>query len=244
MKKMGAILLACLLILTGCAFSTPPEQAAPAYRQIDQASAREMLAQDDGHILLDVRRLDEFESGHIPGAICIPNESIGETQPEELPNLDQILLIYCRSGNRSKQAAEKLARLGYTQVYEFGGILDWTGPVAEGQVLLLTVNANPTTGFSWQAEQEPELFELVEFYTAQPQAEPISGAGGWQSFILTPKGPGTLQLSLRYSRPWEPGDNDPQLLYSLAIAEDLSITVSEEEGGAAAPDYAPVIRIY
>ena len=76
-----------------------------------------------------MRRQDEYDSGHIPGAICIPNESIADSQPEELPDLDQVILIYCRSGNRSKQAAEKLCRIGYTNLYEFGGILDWTGEI-------------------------------------------------------------------------------------------------------------------
>lgn len=108
-----------------------PQDAAPSlgYTQISQDEAMEMMAADDGHVILDVRRLDEFDAGHIPGAICIPNESIGSEQPAELPDLDQVILIYCRSGNRSKQAAQKLADLGYTNIYEFGGILTWTGEV-------------------------------------------------------------------------------------------------------------------
>ena len=107
------------------------QDAAPSlgYTQISQDEAMEMMAADDGHVILDVRRLDEFDAGHIPGAICIPNESIGSEQPTELPDLEQVILIYCRSGNRSKQAAQKLADLGYTNVYEFGGILTWTGEV-------------------------------------------------------------------------------------------------------------------
>ena len=108
-----------------------PQDAAPSlgYTQITQDEAKEMMAVDDGHVILDVRRLDEFDAGHIPGAICIPNETIGDEQPAELPDLDQVILIYCRSGNRSKQAAQKLADLGYTNIYEFGGILTWTGEV-------------------------------------------------------------------------------------------------------------------
>ena len=88
-----------------------------------------MMAKDDGHIVVDVRRQDEYDAGHIPGAILIPNESIGTEQPEELPYLDQIILIYCRSGNRSKQAAQKLCNMGYTNIYEFGGINTWTGEI-------------------------------------------------------------------------------------------------------------------
>ena len=69
------------------------------------------------------------DAGHIPGAILIPNESIGCDSPEALPDYDQIILVYCRSGNRSKQAAQKLASMGYTNIYEFGGITTWTGDV-------------------------------------------------------------------------------------------------------------------
>ena len=76
-----------------------------------------------------LRRQDEYDSGHIPGAILIPNESIGTEQPKELPDLDQVILIYCRSGRRSKEASQKLADMGYTHIYEFGGIIDWTGEI-------------------------------------------------------------------------------------------------------------------
>ena len=122
----AAVLLLCL---TGCTQNTGEALTEHAYTQIDQETAREMMAKDDGHMIVDVRRQDEYDEGHIPGAILIPNESIGDAQPEELPNLDQIILIYCRSGNRSKQAAEKLANIGYTNIYEFGGINTWTGEI-------------------------------------------------------------------------------------------------------------------
>ncbi len=104
-------------------------RSADSYMQITQEQAKEMMARDDGHLIVDVRRQDEFDEGHIPGAICIPNESIETEKPAELPDLDQILLIYCRSGRRSKEAAQKLFDMGYTNVYEFGGIIDWTGEV-------------------------------------------------------------------------------------------------------------------
>ena len=102
---------------------------AEGYTQIDQETARQMMAAEDGHVVVDVRRQDEYDAGHIPGAIMIPNESIGCDSPEALPDYDQVILIYCRSGNRSKQAAQKLASMGYTQVYEFGGIMTWTGDI-------------------------------------------------------------------------------------------------------------------
>ena len=124
MKRIMPILLAALLCLTGC---TAEEKM--AYRQISQEEAKAMMAQDDGHIIVDVRRQDEYDSGHIPGAILIPNESIETEQPDKLPDKDQIILVYCRSGRRSKEAAQKLADMGYTSVYEFGGIIDWTGEI-------------------------------------------------------------------------------------------------------------------
>ncbi len=124
MKRIILILLAALLCLTGCS-----AEEKMTYRRISQEEAKQMMARDDGHIIVDVRRQDEYDAGHIPGAILIPNESIGTEQPEQLPDKDQIILIYCRSGRRSKEAAQKLANMGYTNIYEFGGIIDWTGEI-------------------------------------------------------------------------------------------------------------------
>ena len=100
-----------------------------SYSQISQEEAKQMMEKDDGHVIVDVRRQDEYDAGHIPGAVLIPNESIGTERPEELPDLEQTILVYCRSGRRSKEAAQKLADMGYTNVYEFGGIIDWNGEV-------------------------------------------------------------------------------------------------------------------
>jgi len=110
---------------------TAPEKV-DGYWQITQEEALEMMKKDDGHIVVDVRRDDEYITGHIPGAVCIPNENIADEKPEELPDLSQIILIYCRSGNRSKQAAKKLADIGYTNIYEFGGIIEWRGDTVKG----------------------------------------------------------------------------------------------------------------
>ena len=118
-----------LLLLTACNQIMDGDGMIQSYTIISQEEAKEMMEKKDDHIVVDVRRQDEFDAGHIPGAILIPNESIDTEQPKELPDLNQIILIYCRSGNRSKQAAQKLFDMGYTNVYEFGGIIDWTGEI-------------------------------------------------------------------------------------------------------------------
>ena len=100
-----------------------------SYRQVSQEEAQKMMDEETDYIILDVRTQEEYASGHIPGAICIPNETIGTDPIEELPDKDQLILVYCRSGNRSKQAAGKLADQGYTNIVEFGGINTWTGNI-------------------------------------------------------------------------------------------------------------------
>ncbi|MBQ3228475.1 MAG: rhodanese-like domain-containing protein [Clostridia bacterium] len=125
MKKLIPILLSTLLF-TGCASSNNQTNT---YRRISKNEAVDMMAQETGYIILDVRRLDEFAGGHIPGAINVANESIGTAEIPELPDKDQLIMVYCRSGRRSKEAAEKLVKLGYTNIVEFGGILDWKGEI-------------------------------------------------------------------------------------------------------------------
>ena len=131
MKRILLLLLLILFVLTGCAQKLDGDDMVgkTTYIQIDQEKAKEMMKVNDGHVVVDVRRADEYASGHIPGAILIPNESITTEKPEQLPDKDQIILIYCRSGNRSKRAAQKLADMGYTNIYEFGGINTWMGEV-------------------------------------------------------------------------------------------------------------------
>ena len=127
MKKVIPMMLA-MLLLTGCAAASP----AGSYRQVTTGEAVDIMARESEYILLDVRTAQEFAQAHIPGAINIPNESIGSQPPAGLPERDQLILIYCRSGNRSKQAAEKLVKLGYTNIIEFGGINSWTGETVSG----------------------------------------------------------------------------------------------------------------
>ena len=126
------LIIAVMLVLTACSSGgqvMDGEDMVRSYTQISQEEAKQLMEQDGTKVIVDVRTQEEYDSGHIPGAICIPNESIETEQPEELPDPQQVILIYCRSGNRSKQAAQKLFDMGYTNVYEFGGINEWTGEI-------------------------------------------------------------------------------------------------------------------
>ena len=125
MKKMIPILLSALLF-TGCASTNNQTNS---YRQISMDEAVAKMAEETGYIILDVRRADEFAAGHIPNAINVPNETIGTAEILELPDKDRLIMVYCRSGRRSKEASEKLVKLGYTNIVEFGGILDWKGEI-------------------------------------------------------------------------------------------------------------------
>ena len=126
MKKLLPIILSALMF-TGCAGTS--NNQTNTYRQITMDEAVDMMAQESDYIILDVRRPDEFAAGHIPNAINVPNETIGTDEIPELPNKDQLIMVYCRSGRRSKEASEKLVKLGYTNIVEIGGILDWKGEI-------------------------------------------------------------------------------------------------------------------
>ena len=129
MKKLIPIFLSALMF-TGCAGAGNQTNT---YRQISMDDAVAMMAQETGYVILDVRRPDEFAAGHIPNAINVPNETIGASEIPELPEKDQLIMVYCRSGRRSKEASEKLVKLGYTNIVEFGGILDYTGETVKPQ---------------------------------------------------------------------------------------------------------------
>ena len=126
MKKIKRVLPIILsaLLLTACAPGN-----SRGYKQITMSEAVKMMETEKNYIILDVRRADEFAEGHIPGAINVANEVIGTEEIPELPDKSQLILVYCRSGRRSKEASKKLVKLGYTNIVEFGGILDWKGEI-------------------------------------------------------------------------------------------------------------------
>lgn len=131
-----ALALALTTLLTACAVGGPGSAASTggtsamfsdvtaAYHKITAEQAKEMI-EAGGVTVVDVRRADEYAAGHIPSSVLVPNEVIGTEQPEALPDLDAVLLVYCRTGVRSKQASDKLVEMGYQNVYDFGGIVDW-----------------------------------------------------------------------------------------------------------------------
>lgn len=122
MKRILPLFLSVLLILAGCGGSASDD----SYQQITQEEAKEMMDTQEV-IILDVREQDEYDSGHIPGAVLLPVGTIDETTAAEaIPEKDSTVLVYCRSGNRSKTASAALADLGYTNIYEFGGINTWS----------------------------------------------------------------------------------------------------------------------
>ena len=126
-----AALAALLALLSGCALSKAKEDKAEdmtdkaAYQKISAEEAYEMMASQEVVVVVDVRTREEYDGGHIENAVLVPNESIGSEMPEALPDKESTLLIYCRSGRRSKDAAQKLLALGYQSVYDFGGVIDW-----------------------------------------------------------------------------------------------------------------------
>ena len=128
MRKLIPFFLS-LLLLAGCA---APAESEASYRQVSMDEAIAMMEEKNDYFILDVRTPEEFAEKHIPDAINIPNETIGTEEIPELPDKEQLILVYCRSGNRSKQASEKLVRLGYTNIVEFGGINDWPGETVSG----------------------------------------------------------------------------------------------------------------
>ena len=105
--------------------TTQPTEKEPAYMNITQEEAKKLMDTEKDYIILDVRSLEEYEQKYIPGAILIPHTEIEAKAADKLPNKDQLILVYCRSGNRSKTASEALEKLGYTRIREFGGINDW-----------------------------------------------------------------------------------------------------------------------
>lgn len=141
MKKLAGWALALCLLLSACSaagasgslagLSSAGSAESGGYHKITAEEAKTRM-EEGGVIVVDVRRADEYAAGHIPGAVLVPNENIGTEQPAALPDLDAVLLVHCRTGIRSAEASQKLVEIGYTNVYDFGGIVDWPYETVEG----------------------------------------------------------------------------------------------------------------
>ena len=144
MKKAftATAMLLALLVLSGCTAtetapkeekSTLPSSTAAVYQKISAQEAHKIMDETQGYVILDVRTLEEFEQGHIKNAVLLPVTDIAAKAEEQLKDKDQVLLVYCRSGRRSAQAAQALIEMGYTKVFDFGGIIDWTYETVTGK---------------------------------------------------------------------------------------------------------------
>ena len=121
-----ALLLFLIVSLAGCGSREEDAENTASYQQITAEEAKSMMDEQPDAVILDVREQDEYDAGHIPGAVLLSVGTIDEeTAASAIPEKDTVVLVYCRSGNRSKTASQALADLGYTQIYEFGGIQDW-----------------------------------------------------------------------------------------------------------------------
>ena len=237
MKRTIVCLLTALLLLTGCTQNNmefyPLDKDGMErlpYLQIDQEQARRMMETDDGHVIVDVRRQDEYDAGHIPGAICIPNESIGTEPPEELPDRSQVILIYCRSGNRSKQAAEKLGKMGYYNVYEFGGIIDWKGEIVTTDTkaeAILTFDSFDGGGSEYDIELDSAIVTCTrnkEYLDANH--DELDGAAFRITYTFTGVAQGEATATVKTRSPIA-GNFDYK--YSVRVDEKLNVSIEKLE---------------
>lgn len=193
------------------------------FTQISQEEAKDMMAKEDC-VIIDVRTREEYDSGHILNAICIPNESIADTKPADLPDPDQVILVYCRSGRRSKEAAEKLVNMGYTRIYEFGGIIDWTGDIVTDN----TTSADEAT----TETEEPESIPGIKLLIGKRQV-PVTWEDNSSVDALKELQPLTIPMSM-YEDFEQVGPigqaipSDDQEMTDLLGNGDVEITITEE----------------
>lgn len=249
MKALGIwLLMIGIVLLAGCTSAgqvLDGDGMEKTYHQISQEEAREMMAKDDGHVVVDVRRQEEYDVGHIPGAILIPNESIDKERPKELPDLDQIILIYCRSGNRSKQAAQKLLAMGYTNLYEFGGINTWTGEIVKGgENAVLTFDSFDGGGPDFTVVMDTDIvsYQKKTAYRDPNHAE-MEGSGFDVIFTFAGEKPGEAQMVIEERSPigWSLDH-----VYAVKVDEGLNVTITllETRDLDAPPEPVPTLVIH
>ncbi len=234
MKRILCMLLVLIAVLLLPACSTAPggPEAGKTYTQITQEEAKKRMALNDGHIILDVRSREEYNEGHIPGAVLLPNEEIGGERPEILPDPDQILLIYCRSGRRSKEAAQKLFDLGYTNVYEFGGILTWDGEIVtgegdEGKPAVLSFSSfagGPEFTVSVQDESIVSVEQRSDF--GDKRYDTIDGASCEVIITFTGLRPGETTANVSAHAP---AAENYEIIYAVTVDEEKNVTLEQTD---------------
>ena len=234
MKKCFYVAIVLAMLLSGCGKNeqasngsdlpvSDSESIVQGYHQISQEEAKKMMTVNDDHIIVDVRRQDEYDEGHIPGAVCIPNESIADTKPDGLPDPDRVILVYCKSGRRSKEAAQKLYDLGYKNVYEFGGIIDWSGDIVKNAeeynidpVAIPVVSIGDRT-FAIDLESNSSAEAFFEKIKSEPLTVDMSDYGNFEKV-------GDL--------PWELPTNDEELTTKpgdIILYQGSKITIYYDE---------------
>ena len=233
------LILVLILVLTACV-SNKKDQTSSAettYTKIDQETAVEKMGKDDGHVIVDVRRPDEYTEGHIPGAINIPNEQINTDPPEELNDYEQIILVYCRSGNRSKEASQKLAAMGYKNVYEFGGINDWKGEIvvekeaSYSDSVVISFDSFGGGGRGYVANIEDLDIVSVKRSTTGGNEDPdevIDGGTYEVRFTFTGVKAGETNVTIYGVSPMD-DDYNTKNVYKVDVRDDLTINVEMTE---------------
>lgn len=229
----SAVCLMVCLVLMGAAGCSRAQQGG-GYRQISAEEAAAVMEEETDYIILDVRTMEEYRESHIPGAVCVPNETIGEETVSQLPDKEQLILVYCRSGNRSKQASEKLVKLGYSNVVEFGGIRDWEGETVTGD--------DPGTEAE-ETEEETEAEDAETEETDSASIAIIGGADGPTSIFIAGKigdeeGSGAeraapVDLETRKKEPWGVAELDWVRADRISLHGNfgyLSFSLQEENG--------------
>lgn len=204
------------------------------YLRIDEAEAQRMMEQKNGYIILDVGSKDEYDAGHIPGAVSLPADTIGTERPEELADLYQTILLYSRDAEKGRKAAEKLGNMGYCQVYEFGVLHDWTGPVetgaesgSKGEPAVLSFSSFSGGGPSYSVSvADPDILSCSSETVFDESTYGMPGAGYQEVYTFSGLRPGTTTVTVTASFMDE---SLSQTVYTAVVDESLNVALTLRE---------------